>query len=180
MINAKLTRMTAALVALSFLFSVILTGCGEEKSTVEPAGNGGAPAASGDSGAKIDACALVTQADATALFGKPAVPEEGTPVFDPNMMGECLWTWDTETGGQLLQFRVFNGPQYYSELPDAQPFDIGEQGNVRTNTFTGVDVEWIQDAKTYTLSYSTVGTDVPDATTKAEEVKQLAKKVASE
>lgn len=120
--------------------------------------------------------------DATKLFGKPASPEEGTPVYDTKMVGECLWTWDADTDNQLLQFRVWDGAQYYSDgpnydAPNSQPIDLGEKGNIDMSDVRGVDITWLQDGKTYEISYSTVGSAVPDPTVKAEQVKNIARKV---
>ncbi|MCP5117972.1 MAG: hypothetical protein GY953_44720 [bacterium] len=162
--------------AMMLALSLSLAGCG---------GGGNAPAedsAAGERGAanasgKIDACAIITQDDATKLFGKPASPDKGTPVVDPNMLGECLWTWDSETSNHLLQFRVWRGDQYYSAMPESQPIDFAATGYIRTHPVVGVDMGWIQDGKTVSLTYSTVGADVPEAQTKAEEVRQLALKV---
>lgn len=168
----------AVIIALSALTLLAVSACGGDSTTTSAAGGSDAASrSSNDDAAKQDACKLVTQQDASALFGQPASAEEGDLALDANMTGECLWTYDTDTGNQLIQFRIWNGPQYYGELPDSQPFDIGEKGFVRTNEFTGVDIEWIQDGMTYTLSYSTTGTGVPKAPTKVEQVKSLAKKV---
>jgi hypothetical protein len=181
--NALLTIKThhILLIVLMLLIATAMTACGEETKT-ESSPSADKPASSEGSGgsgssAEADACKIVTQEDATKLFGKPAVAEEGSPVFDTKMVGECLWTWDTETGNQLLQFRIWDGEMYYSDSPNSQPIDIGEKGNIVMNEFLGVDITWLQDGKTYTLSYSTTGSGVPEATDNAEEVKILAKKV---
>jgi len=164
-------------------FALVSISCGDNKtestaaSDKTSAGNGGGSAGGSGNATKPDACAIVTQADATRLFGMPASPEQGTPVTDPAMLGECLWTWDTDMDNQLLQFRIWNGAQYYSDSPGSQPVDVGEKGNIVMSDVLGVDVTWLQDGKTYQLSYSTAGSTVPDPTVKAEEVKNLAKKV---
>lgn len=169
------------LVAVALAMIIVFAACGEE----EKKGDSGQPAtaAGGNSAATADACKIVTQEDASKLFGKPAVRDEGVPVVDPNMKSECIWTWDSpDADNQLLQFRVWNGTAYYAETGDSftKPIDLGEKGHIRVHEFAGVDVEWLQDGKTISLSYSTVGKGVPDPTTKVEEVKQLAKKVEGE
>jgi len=136
-----------------------------------------AQSAPAESPAAQKACDIVTQQDATALFGQTASPQEGQLVVDPNLIGECLWTWDTATSNQLLQFRIWNGPQYYGAPSDSQPLDIGEKGYIRVHPLAGVDIEWVQNGKTISLSYSTIGSDIPNATTKVEELKTLARKV---
>jgi hypothetical protein len=128
----------------------------------------------------IDACGLITQDDASTLFGKPANRDKGTPVIDPNMLGECLWSWEAETGNQLLQFRIWQGTQYYGPTPDSQPFDLGENGYIRAHRVSGVDVEWVQEGRTISVSYSTVGPGTPDPLTRIEEIKQLARKAAAQ
>ena len=128
----------------------------------------------------IDACRLITQDDASTLFGKPANRDKGTPVIDPNLLGECLWSWEAETGNQLLQFRIWQGTQYYGSTPDSQPFDLGEKAYIRAHRVSGVDVEWVQEGRTISLSYSTVGPGTPDPLTRIEEMKQLARKAAAQ
>jgi hypothetical protein len=129
---------------------------------------------------KLDPCAVITQEDASSLFGKPASRDSGVPVIDPHMLGECLWSWDAETGNQLLQFRIWNGEEYYGPAPDSQPFELGQKGSIRANRFAGVDIDWVQGGKTVSVSYSTTGPGAPDPLTKIEEVKQLARKAAAE
>ncbi len=160
---------------------LLIAACGGEEAAPDDAAQLPSEAAPAGEAGKVDACRIVTQEDATALFGNPASPDTGTPVLDPNMLGECLWTWDSESSNQLLQFRVWNGTMYYGEAPDdAQPMDLGEQAYVRTHPIAGVDVAWVQGGKTVTLSYSKVGPDVPDPRTKSEAVQQLARKAAAQ
>lgn len=178
-LNGRLRFAGVVTAAIVLIFA--FTACGDE----EKKSDAGQPApAAGNGAATADACKLVTQEDASQLFGKPASPEEsGAFVIDPNMVSECLWTWDSpEADNQLLQFRIWNGEMYYSEPSDSytQTLDIGDKGNIRVHKTAGVDIQWVQDGKTIDLSYSTVGTGVPDPTTKVEEVKALARKVEKE
>lgn len=163
--------------SLTCAIALLLAGCG-----------GDAPPSDSDAGdapAKamaFDACAVVTQGDATALFGEEAVHQEGQG-FQPSMMlGECMWTWDTDTANQLLQFRVWDTEQGYSRPEDefTQTFAIGDRGHVRMHPLAGVDVEWVQDNRTVGLSYSKVGGELPDAATKADALKSLASRVAGQ
>lgn len=158
-----------------YVFSAVLMsmlmGCGGEEGDA-PEGAAGPEGVS--AGGRIDACKIVTQDDATRLFGQPASPYTGTPVLDSNMIGECLWAWDSETSSHLLQFHVWNGEQYYSAMPDSEPVDFAEKGFIRTHRMAGVDIGWIQDGKTISLNYGTFGPDVPKAMTKADQMKQLA------
>lgn len=169
------------LAAVALAMITVFAACGEEKKS--DSGQPAPVAGGSNSGAMPDACKIVTQEDASKLFGKPAVRDEGVLVVDPNMKSECIWTWDSpDADNQLLQFRVWNGTAYYAETGDSftKPIDLGEKGHIRVHEFAGVDIEWLQGGKTISLSYSTVGKGVPDPTTKVEEVKQLAKKVEGE
>jgi hypothetical protein len=158
----------------------VATGCGSNS----PTSNLGQVAAEGDTNARnvtVDACQIVTLADASTIFGEQAVEDRGTPIADPNLLGECLWTWDTETENQLIQFRIWNGEQYYGEpAADSQPLNIGDKGNIRINEIAGVDIEWVQDGKTVSLSYSNIGPGLPDPSTKANDITTLARKAAAE
>lgn len=168
-----------------------LAGCGSDGGGDGSSGTGGAGiggtgaggsggGADGAPGSEIDACAIVTRADATALFGEKATPDtSNNPVVDANLLGECLWAWDTETSGQLLQFRVWNGAEYHDVPDTAEAFAVGTDGYVNVDPFWGIDVEWVQDARTIELSYSNVGPDAPDTATKVEPMKALAFEVSS-
>ncbi|MDO8736261.1 MAG: hypothetical protein Q7K29_04170 [Thermoleophilia bacterium] len=183
-LNNAVYLLSIVALLMTAMFAISCGGDTKTGSTAaeKPAGTGDGSSGSDSSGgsgsaAAADACKVVTQADATKLFGMPAVAQEGTSVLDPKMASECLWTWDTDTDNQLLQLQIWNGAQYYSDAPNSQPLDLGEKGNIVMSDVLGVDITWLQDGKTYTLSYSTVGSAVPDPTVKVEDVKSLAKKV---
>lgn len=159
------------LLALGLLFA-----CGGAGRDVEP-GEESSPAAAEES-TGVDACSIVTQDDASALFGEAASPQAGTPVIGGTMLGQCLWTWDTETSNQLLQFSIWVAAAY-APPDDAEPFDLGEKGYVRTHPLAGVDVTWLQGGRMISLAYSTIGPDAPPATSKVEEVEALARQVSA-
>jgi len=169
-----------AVIAISAV--ALFAGCsssGDDGGSTSAEPSAAAAAANGDS--SLAACNIVTEADATALFGKQAVKDEGALVTDPNMLGECLWTWDTDTSNQLIQFRVWNGEQYYGQEPaGSQSLDLGDKAFMTVGSLAGVDITWVQDGKTIQLSYSNIGDDVPDPATKVEEVKQLAQKASGQ
>lgn len=132
----------------------------------------------------MEACAVVTAEDATALFGVEANRDESsTPIPDPNLAGECLWSHDTETSSHLLQVHVLNGERYYGspktgDAPEgSEPIALGDRGHVWARAGTLVDVEWVQDGQVISLSYSTVGTEVGGAE-RVEEMKALARRVS--
>lgn len=152
--------------------AALATGCGGDD------GGGGGGGGTGGGGS-IDACSIVTQADASALFGQPAEKDASGSPNVPGMAGECLWSWsDASANSHLLQFRVWNGEAYYSPGANAEPFAIGDKGAVSTDPTWGVDVTWLKGDTVGTLAYSTVG-NVPDATTKVEAVKTLALSAAA-
>lgn len=151
-----------------------LAGCVDDN---DPGYGAATPTVVGSVPERIDLCALVTQADASALFSNPARPQAGTPVLDPNLLGECLWTWDSGSSNQLLQARVWSGALYYRAPADAQPLGFADRGFIRVDPTGGVDVGWVQTGQTVSLSYSNAGSDMPGAETRAEAVEALARKL---
>jgi len=149
---------------------------GDKSSVPDTTNSAAAPAKPGTS----DPCALLTQTDATALFGKPAAPHEGGAQTPDAKLTACGWRYAyPDNSSQLLQLVVYDSDIAYSQDPASTPFAIGDKGNVMVSKLSGVDVFWVQKGKTYSLSYSTVGPLAPEHTTKAEEVKTLAKTIAA-
>ncbi len=146
-------------------------GCGSDSSS---GGSGG----SGGGSSSFDACSIVTEADATAMFGHPASKESGIPVTDQHMLGECLWGYDDGDVSHLMEFRAFDSDAYYDVPTDSQPFTIGDGGYTRTNPIAGVDIEWLQGGWTVSLSYGTAGATAPDVTAKLDDMKALAQKAS--
>jgi len=152
--------------ASTALFAV---GCGGDGG-----GGGGGGGVGGGGSNKVDACTIVTAADATALFGQTAVKESGAPSTDPALLGECQWGWsDPSANSHTLQFRVWEGASYYVPGSKAEPFAIGDKGAVESDPTWGVDVQWMKGDKVADLNYSTVGI-TPDASAKVDAVKALA------
>ena len=163
----------------SFLAAaLVIVGCGGEP---QPGQNSSVNerVAQGGRSSGIDACTLITREEASDLFGVPASPDEGMPVTDPNMLGECLWTWDGGTANHLVQVRVWRGEIYYSAPDDAQPLAVGDGGYFRNPHPSIVDISWVQDGLTIGLDYSTVGNELPAAGTRSEVMKELASSVSS-
>jgi hypothetical protein len=152
------------------LISCFLVSCGGSQ-------GGGSPSTQ-----SLDACAILTQADASALFDQAARASEEVEVTDPGYLGGCSWSWESsdESSRQILVLDVWQGEEYYSPSPKAEPFDIGDEGSVAASTGTGVDVSWKQQGKTASLGYFAIGPDAPDPVTKREEVESLALGVADE
>lgn len=130
-------------------------------------GDGGDDDAGGD---LPDACELVTQEDAAELFELEAVKadEAGTP----SGAAECIWenVGSDELGNpsHLLQMYVWPGEAYYSEeaYPEAEPIDdLGDRAFVASEG--SVDVLWVQDGKTFSLSYTILNIGVEGETVEA-------------
>jgi hypothetical protein len=151
----------------SLLAGVVLSGCG----------SGDSKSSGGAVSQNVDACKIVTQQDAAALFGQMA-SSEPPDMTGGRILGQCHWTWDTTNENQLLQFYVWDRPEGYSTPSDSEPFAIGEKGNVRVVPGGGqglIDVMWVQTTRTVALSYSPIGSSyVPIAQAKVDAVKALA------
>lgn len=135
----------------------------------------------GGSPDEIEPCAIVTQADATELFGAVAERDQGTLVSDPDYLGDCVWTYEPPglLGSQNVALNLWQGEAYYSPRAEAVPFQIGDGGSIYQSQSTGIDIDWLQGGKTAMLSYFNVGAGVPDALTKLDEVKALALKASN-
>ena len=166
-----MTRTKMLFAALCGLLLLLSSCTGGEEATSGSA----VPGAPAPETAAVDGCAIVTQADATALFGQPASPDSGHGAV--TMITQCLWTWDTDTSNQLLQFHIWD-PLGYDMPEDAEALDIGEGGYIRAHPVGGVDVAWLQGGQLISLAYSTIGPDAPRATERAEQVVALARQVS--
>ena len=172
------------------LLAVVATGCGGSDSTSSGSSGGGSGATStsskpgstgSGSGTTIDVCAVVTDADAAALFGAPAqkTDPEGT---QGGAIGVCIYEGVNEpfTIRNLLQARVYPGDVYYGEkvFPKSQPLaGIGDKAFINVNdTAHVVDIQFVTDGKTGAVNYS--GGSSVDVTTKIEPLKAVAAKLA--
>ncbi len=141
---------------------------------------------------ELDPCALVTQSDATALFGKPAVKK-------PSAGNECLWVHDSADRStwslrlELKDVATFRGPDIvvtksditYNGQPDPDPpiiervASLGRNGGfVEASNSEGVGVHW-QHGDTYIvhMKLMSAGPSAPKPTTRIDSMKQLAQKV---
>ena len=160
------------LCSTAILAAVLLAACGgpEEPTAPDAATK---PAATARPPA-VDACGIVTANDAAALFGQPASPDSGPG--GATLIAQCLWTWDTDSSNQLLQFHLWD-PLAHDMPQDAEPLDVGEKGFIRKHPIAGVDIGWLQGGRFVSLAYSTIGPDAPVATDRAEQVIALARRV---
>jgi hypothetical protein len=158
----------------ALLLSSALVGCGGDAGT-----DGG-----GSHSSDFDACAIVTEADATALFGQPAKPDEGNLVVDPAFLGQCNWTYeetDQSTGAvysQSLFFHAWDSPDYNAPLPDADPLDVGSDGWAKVSEAAGVSIGWVQDDRSFSLGYFSIGPTMPTNASQLEPMKALAGEVS--
>jgi hypothetical protein len=159
---------------LATIAGLLLAACNAAEEPAAPAAQGAAVGPAQEPAA-IDACAIVTAQDAAAVFGQPATRDTGHSGV--TMIAQCLWTWDSESSNQLLQFHIWD-PLGYDMPEDAEPLDIGEGGYIRKHPLAGVDIAWLQDNRLVTLAYSTIGPDAPKATERTEQMLELARQVA--
>jgi hypothetical protein len=152
--------------------ALLLVACGGE--------DGGEGKGNLTGGGDLDACELLTEADATALFGEPAEPDEGTLITDPAFIGDCLWTWEPADalGSQNVSLTLWEGEEYYAPHPDAEPFEIGDEGSLHETEATGIQIDWVQDGVGVQFGYFSVGDGVPDNLSKSADVQALALEIS--
>ncbi len=141
---------------------------------------------SSSSSANTQACSLVTQDQATTLFGHPA--QTKAPAGAGISASQCLWGADTNPGTMgdtiyLLQVHVYDGEQFYGEkvYSGAEHLDgigdkafVGKLGNM-------VTVQFVKNGKTVSIAYSanSIGDGAKvDPTSQKAEVIALAKTAA--
>lgn len=136
--------------------------------------------ASDDGKDEIDACAIVSQEDATEIFGAEATTSDlgVSPVPDQFLDGVCGWDWDSpEADSQLIQFYVWSGKQFFSAAGanGAEAYDIGDEGWIKV-VDQSVDFMWLHGDQTVSLSLFTIG-DIPDNPDRVDQMKALAAKI---
>ena len=126
--------MSAARRVLGLLVVAVLffagTACGGDDGDVETADtttdDGGEDTTTGDdtegtttddggSGEVGDGCDIVTAEDAEEMFGEPAVQADDESPVSGFELASCLWEVEDEESFKLLQFRIFDGAQFYGE-----------------------------------------------------------------
>ncbi|MBV8950706.1 MAG: hypothetical protein JOZ99_07515, partial [Actinobacteria bacterium] len=124
------------------------------------------------------ACTRLTIADATALFGEPAVTVTATQRRASTASSSCFYG-TSGASGQLLQFRIYSSEGFYarSQHPDAQDVPgLGEQAFLSKAGPGGiVDCQFVKQGNVYALSYSN---STGNAATKADALVALARAVA--
>jgi hypothetical protein len=175
------SRISGRVGAFAFVLASTVLACGDDDDA-SPGQDGGAAGSSPAAG-ELEACELVTQQDASALFGQPATRDDDAQVVNRGLLGQCLWTYEVEdeigsVSSQLLQFYVWDGPVYHSVPANSDPLDVGEDGYVAASAAAGVDIGWVQDERAILLSYFSIGDDMPANLSKLEPMKALAQEVS--
>jgi hypothetical protein len=120
-----------------------------------------APASNSGGSSNAAACSLVTQADATKLFGHPA--QQSQSDNPSSAASSCIWKADTNPDpnaindiGYLLQVRVYNGEQYYGEKYTTKPTHLNGIGDQAFTNVQGpiLQVEFTKHGQTVTMAYS--------------------------
>jgi len=166
-----------ARIVLVLIGAAGLAACGSSGSS---SGSGDTSATtarkSGASKQSIDVCKIVTAADAQKVVGGP-VQQQAPSGTEGLASGVCIYKG---TGGgirvNLLQVRVYPGPQFYGEkaLPGAKSIDIPgtDKAFVRSSAQgRNVDVQFVKDGKTGAVNYTdTQNTDESGTVTAVENV----------
>ena len=121
--------------------------------------NSNSNSSSNGGGKKTDssaACKVVTQADATKLFGVEA--KEGDNASPGNESSVCIWQADDDADhGYLLQVRVYDDVFHYGEdfMDGAEKVaGLGDKAFVSAkDTIAGTDVQFVKDGKTFAVNY---------------------------
>ncbi len=126
--------------------------------------------------ARDAACGSLSVADATALFGEPAVSVD---VRTPALAAASCFYGTNGASGQLLQFRIYASESYYSRAQHADAQDvsgIGDQAFVSRAGPSGlVDCQFVKQGRVYSLAYSNTTGNAP---AKADALVTLARTLA--
>ncbi len=162
------TRSTRATAGLALALTIALAACGSSSGSENgsDAGSSSNPSSSGSSAKKsIDVCKIVTPADAEKVFGGPA-KEQAPAGTEALATGVCIYKADgTGIRVNLLQVRVYPGPQFYGErvFKKATPIDVDGADkafeNVKTSGggTTNIDIQFVKDGQTGTINYVVTG-----------------------
>ncbi len=169
-------RTLRQLVALG-LTGAVLAACGSSGGSASSGTS--KPPSSSSSAAKVDVCRIITPADAATVVGSPAKTE---PTSGPELstQGVCIYKKDTtDIGVNLLQVRVYGGPQFYGEriFPDAKSIKVkgADKAFLSVKTAPGgaatYDLQFVKDGRTGALNYTaTKGADESTTTAAMESV----------
>lgn len=135
-------------------------------------------------------CDLVTPADAESLFGAGERARQSDDLDAATVGVGCNWV-DADAddlGGlsHLLQVRVFEGEQFYAEATydETEPLaGIGERAFVAEVDSIGLDVQFVKDGMTVSISYAIINVGAEDsgigASDRRDELVTLVRRAAS-
>lgn len=131
------------------------SAAGGDVSAAGGSATGVAAEATGNSGS-VDACRLVTGADATALFGRPASSQKPEMAPLPDQIGVCQWGWVGAERTQQLSLTIMSDPgDHYVAIEGARPLDLGEKSQlVIDETTLSMDIDWVQNGEFLHLHYT--------------------------
>jgi hypothetical protein len=122
------------------------------------------------------ACKLVTEDDATKLFGVAAEPgDNSSPGTETSV---CIWTADdTENHSFILQVRVYDDIYHYGGdlFPQAEKLSgLGDKAFVsKGKSIAGTDVQFVKDGKTFAVNYAITNVMAKTKKTAADQADQL-------
>ena len=131
----------------------------------------------GGGSTELDACAIVTQADADTMFGETATTQEGAEVTDPALLGQCIWYWEAaDASNEMLAIYIWDNTNglYYNAADGSEPYELGDEAYILVDDTSGVDIGWRQDDLAVYLQFFSIGPMVPAAADKTAEVEALA------
>lgn len=164
-------RILAGLSGSLLVLALAATGCGSDEPDKES--DDPASAASGDPGATVDVCTLLTPADLEAKFGSQfddgeVTHEEGTGA------DQCVWTSTATGSAETFSFTVLSQDGLAGELeasgmtvaelfertklayPNAEPLELGDESYISVK-----EVQVLAGDTWYSLSFhGTSGTAV--------------------
>ena len=177
----KLLRVAAIIAVLT------LAACGSSGKSTQPKST--TPATGSQGSPTKAACALITQADATKLFGYAAKSKKADNTAGAD--SACVWEADTNPDpssiddiSYLLQIRVYDSDQTYNEHYMANPKPLAGVGDKAFTNVQGprVQAEFVKDGKTVLIEYSinAIAADPkPKASDQQDEIEALAGTAAS-
>lgn len=164
------------------LTSAALAACGSSGGSSSSSKSSSSTTSSGE---KVDVCKIITADAAATVVGSPA--KEETP-SSPELSteGVCIYKKDTtDVGVNLLQVRVYKGPQFYGEkiFPNAEAIKVkgADKAFLSVKTAGGgaasYDLQFVKDGRTGALNYT--ATKGADESTTTPALENLANQLAA-
>ncbi len=179
--------MNSRLVALVCFGALALGACsssgggGENKAGARIDTKPTLPAPGNGSQGSAKACSIVTEANATKLFGTKAAQAPDV-TGGTGATSTCVWKAGDANNEHLLQVRVYPNTNYYDgakALGGSSVKGLGDKAIVRS-AGTLLTLTFVQDGQTVAMSYSITGSDAqkkPESQTKT--VESIGKQAAA-